>query len=205
MNRDLRLLDDKTLVSLFLKGDSESFGVIVERHSVYLTNVLYQILKDPILIEDVLQDTFIKAMDSLQKGKYAEEGAIRSWLGRIAHNLAIDYHRSIVRSPTRKGLTKKEGRDEFDFFANIGGTDISPEELLIELETDYDIQKLMDSLPEEQREVVYLRHFQGFSFREIVDYIGDISINTALGRMRYGLINLRKKIEEIRESGKKVI
>ncbi len=207
MSKNLQSFDDKTLISIFIAGNPAAFGTIVERHQSYLSSVIFPILKDSMLTEDILQEAFIKAITTLQKGEYDEQNVFRAWITRIAHNIAIDFIRKNRRHPTTYHATVNEvDGSGHDFFTYVAGSEISPEDHMILSETEYDIQELMDSLPEEQREVINLRNFQNFSFKEIVDYIGGgISINTALGRHRYGLINLRKKIEDIRNVGQKVI
>lgn len=206
MIQSLKTLPDKELVALFKDGNSAAFGILVQRHTETLSLNLFKILKDPMLVEDVMQDTFIKAMEAIQnRDNYLENGTFRAWVIQIGHNLAIDYFRIKKRRDTFSVPTT-DGLEGDSFFTPLVAPEKSPEEDIMNTETDYDIQLLMDELESEQREVIYLRHFQGFSFKEITEYIGGgISINTVLGRMRYGLINLRKKIEEVKSNGQKVM
>lgn len=206
MNQNLISLDDKELVILFKGGNADAFGVLIQKHTQSLSYSLFRILKDTMLVDDVLQDTFLRAMEAIQKDTYTDIGNFRAWLAQIGHNLAIDYFRKVKRRNTFNVSTLDGSNEGESYFTLLVDSEISPEDKFISLETDYDIQALIDQLPEEQREVIKLRHFHGFSFKEIADYIGGgVSINTCLGRMRYGLINLRKAINEIRFQGKKIM
>lgn len=205
MNQSLISLTDKELITLFKNGNSNAFGILVQRHTQIMSITLLKILKDPMLVEDVMQDTFIKAMEALQrkdKEGYTESGTFRAWIINIGHNLAIDYFR---KSKTRNTVNVPT-IDGVEHFSPLVDHQNSVEDDIINSEVDYDIQVLMDKLDPEQREVINLRHFHGFSFKEITEYIGGgISINTCLGRMRYGLINLRKMINEVKSVGQKIL
>ena len=151
-------------------------------------------VKDRALAEDVFQDTFIKVINTLKKGHYNEEGKFLPWVLRISHNLIIDTFRRDKRMPTISGGTNDEG-EEFDIFSVLGVYDKTAEEVIIQTQVRKDIRKLVEALPAEQREVLMMRHYYDMSFKEISEQT-NVSINTALGRMRYALINLRKMIEE---------
>jgi RNA polymerase sigma-70 factor (ECF subfamily) len=205
MNRNLRSLPDKELIDLFKNGNADAFGVLVEKYTQTLSGTLFHLLKDPMLVEDFLQDTFIRAMTTIQKENYEDSGTFKAWLIRIGHNLVIDHFRAKKRRSVLN-IPSTDGPDGNNYFVPLAGHDKSPEDDIISTETDYDIQVLMDELDPDQREVINLRHFHGFSFKEIADFIGDgISINTVLGRMRYGLINLRKRINEVKNEGQKIM
>ena len=208
MSRNLKSLPDKELVALFKDGNSEAFGVLVEKYTQTLSATLFHLLKDPMLVEDFVQDTFIRVMTTIQREDregYEDAGTFKAWLLRIGHNLVIDHFRAKKRR-TVLNIPSTDGPDGNNYFIALAGHDKSPEDDIISTETDYDIQVLMDELDPDQREVINLRHFHGFSFKEIADFIGDgISINTVLGRMRYGLINLRKMINEVRSVGQKIM
>ena len=146
-------------------------------------------VKDTNLAEDIFQDTFIKVLHTLRSGTYKEEGKFAPWVMRISYNLCIDHFRRLKRNPT---VTNSDG---FDIFEVLKFADENAEDRITRKETHHKVRKLVDSLPEEQKEVVILRHYAGLSFKEIADTTG-VSINTALGRMRYALINLRKLITE---------
>jgi RNA polymerase sigma-70 factor (ECF subfamily) len=151
-------------------------------------------LKDKALSEDIFQDTFIKVIKTLKKGQYNEEGKFLPWVLRIAHNLIIDTFRHDKRMPTISGGTNGDG-ENFDIFSVLGEHDRTIEQEIIQGQIRKDIRKLVECLPSEQREVLMMRHYYDMSFKEISEQT-NVSINTALGRMRYALINLRKMIEE---------
>jgi RNA polymerase sigma-70 factor (ECF subfamily) len=148
------------------------------------------VVRDTELADDLFQDTFIKVINTLNSGTYKEEGKFIQWVMRIAHNLIIDHFRKSRRIPI-----VENNSDEFDIFDTIGHTDSSVEEKMITDQIYEDVRKLIDYLPKEQREVLIMRHYSDMSFKEIAE-VTDVSINTALGRMRYALINLRKLIRE---------
>ncbi len=180
---------DETLVKDYLSGKSSALNELIKRHreKVYTSIIIFT--KDKYLAEDLFQDTFIKVIDKLKQGKYKEEGKFKPWVMRIAYNICIDNYRKTKRSP------KKVNPKDFDIFDIIPMQEESPEDRMIESQSKSKVRKLLDELPENQREVVLLRHYYDFSFKEIAELCG-ISINTALGRMRYALINLRKVITE---------
>lgn len=206
MNSNLASLTDNELLILFQNGNSNAFGILANRHAKSVSFSIFTIVKDLPLVEDLMQDAFIKAMDAIQKGAYAETGTFKAWLIQIGHNLAIDYYRKNKRKKVDSVPTMDTSMDDAIYFKPLIANEPSPEDEIITLETGYELQSLLDKLPPEQKEVIILRHFHDFSFKEIADYIGgDISINTCLGRMRYALINLRKIIKEIEIDGQKVL
>ncbi len=184
-------LKDKELVKKFMSGDSNALETLINRHKERVYTYIFFIVKNEKLAEDIFQDTFIKVIKSLRKGKYNEQGIFVSWVIRIAHNLTIDYFRKQSRMPTYSN----DENPDIDIFNSRKFSDATIEDEIIEDQIASEVRQLVDILPDEQKEVVLLRHFGNLSFKEIAEQT-DVSINTALGRMRYALINLRKLIEE---------
>ena len=183
-------MKDPELVVLFTEGKEKAIEVLINRHKNRVYTYIFLIVKDQQLAEDVFQDTFIKVIKSLKSGKYSEKGIFASWVIRIAHNLIIDHFR---REKNMK--TYSNDQNEVDLFNSQRFADATVEELMIKDQISSDVRKLVDLLPDDQREVIILRHYVGLSFKDISEQTG-VSINTALGRMRYALINLRKIIEK---------
>jgi len=186
-------LSDKELVNIYIKGDERALQELVNRHKSRIYSYILATIKNKALAEDFFQDTFIKVIKTLKGGKYNEEGKFLPWVMRISHNLMIDYFRKEKRF--RKVSGKSRDNEEYDIFSTIGYDELNMEERLIKAQLKTDVKELIERLPEEQKEVVKLRHYYDMSFKEISD-ITNVSINTALGRMRYALINLRKLVEE---------
>ena len=186
----LKHLSDRELVELYRKGSQESIEILIKRHRNKVYTYILMTVKNPALAEDLFQDTFIKVVRSLDAGRYQENGRFLSWVIRIAHNLIIDYFRK-----QNQMNTYSNDDCENDMFNNQKFSDRTVEEEMVREQIYQDVPKLVHFLPEEQREVVVLRHYAGLSFKEIADHT-NVSINTALGRMRYALINMRKLIEE---------
>lgn len=183
-------LNDQELVIAFLNGDETCIETLINRHRTKVYTYILLTIKNQALAEDLFQETFIKVIQSLRKGKYRDNGRFLSWVIRIAHNLIIDHFRK------EKQLNSVSNDDsEADLFNSKKLADDNIEQLMVTEQIRQDLRKLINELPEDQREVVLLRHFGGLSFKEIADHTG-VSINTALGRMRYALINLRKMIAE---------
>ncbi|MFC2090279.1 RNA polymerase sigma factor [Bacteroidota bacterium] len=183
-------LSDHDLVQAFLNGDESCVETLFNRHRSKVYTYILLTIKNQALAEDLFQETFIKVIQSLRKGKYRDNGRFLSWVIRIAHNLIIDHFRK------EKQMNSISNDDsDIDLFNNKKLTDSNIEDLLISEQIRRDLRKLISELPEDQREVVLLRHFGGLSFKEISEHTG-VSINTALGRMRYALINMRKMINE---------
>ncbi|MDD3384889.1 MAG: sigma-70 family RNA polymerase sigma factor [Bacteroidales bacterium] len=186
----LHNLDDYVLVEQYIAGDQACIEELITRHKNRVYTYILLIVRNPHLAEDIFQDTFIKVIKSLKMGKYHDKGKFLSWVLRIAHNLIIDHYRK------QKLLnTVSNDSGEVDLFNNKKLSESTIEETLVFDQTMEDVRRLVDALPEDQRQVVYLRHYCGLSFKEIADQTG-VSINTALGRMRYALINMRKMVRE---------
>ena len=181
-------LDDSVLVNRYIKGDERSLEILILRHKQRIFSFIYSKVQDRDVADDIFQDTFIKVINTLKLGKYNEEGKFLPWTMRIAHNLVIDFFRKGNRMPTFQNT------DEFDIFSVLSDNTLSAESELIKSQIHADVRKLVDELPEDQREVLMMRIFKGMSFKEISEQTC-VSINTALGRMRYALINLRKMID----------
>lgn len=180
-------ISDSTLVSQYIQGNEAAFAELIKRHKSKVYTTIYLIVKDRYLAEDLLQDVFIKVVHKMKGGQYNDEGKFLPWVVRIAHNLAIDYFRRNKRYPT---IVMDEG---MNIFNSLNFSEDSSESIQIKGENEALIRSLIQKLPESQREVVIMRHFSDMSFQEIADATG-VSINTALGRMRYALINLRKEL-----------
>jgi len=183
-------MKDQELVNQFLIGDHTSLESLINRHKNRVYTYILLIVKDQQLAEDIFQDTFIKVIKSLRKGKYQEKGIFASWVIRIAHNLIIDHYRKAKHLKTLSNEDK-----EVDIFNSKKFADANVEEEIIKNQISRDVRKLVDELPEDQKQVILLRHYGGLSFKEIAEQT-NVSINTALGRMRYALINLRKLIDQ---------
>jgi len=187
---NLKNLTDQELVKKFIQGDRSSIEVLITRHKNKVYTYIFLIVKNQQLAEDIFQDTFIKVIRSLKEGKYKDNGKFVSWVIRIAHNLTIDHFRK------EKQINTCSNEDyEADIFNSKKMSDGTIEDTLVENQIVQEVRLLIEELPEDQKQVILLRHYGGLSFKEIAEQT-DVSINTALGRMRYALINLRKLIEE---------
>ena len=180
---------DATLVSGYINGCERSLAVLVERHKLKIFNFIYSKVFDRDIAEDIFQDTFIKVIRTLKRGVYQEEGKFLPWVMRISHNLVIDHFRKSNRIPIF------ESKDDFDIFQIIGDDVPNVESSMIDKQVVEDLQMLITELPDDQREVLTMRLYKDMSFKEIAESTG-VSINTALGRMRYAVINIRKLIAE---------
>ncbi len=178
-------IEDKSLVKNYIQGDNKSFEILLNRHKSKVFGYIMSKVKNKDIADDIFQDTFIKAINSLKKGTYNEEGKFLPWIFRIAHNLIIDHFRRIK---TQKIVNHREDYNLFDF---IEDGSLTAEKKIIKKEIFNDLTKLIDLLPDSQKTVLQLRYYEDKSFKEIAE-LCDISINTALGRMRYALLNLRK-------------
>ena len=183
-------LSDSTLINQFTSGNSHSFSILVDRYQKRVYGFIFSKVKDAELADDVFQDTFVKVIKNLRLGKYKDEGRFLSWVMRIAHNIIMDHFRKINRLP--KHESKHEDLDVLDRLIEQSS---SIEDLMIETQIHADLSILIDELPQTQKEVLHMRLFQEMSFKDIGEQTG-VSINTALGRMRYAVLNLRKLIEE---------
>lgn len=182
-------MTDGQLIKLYLEGEEQGLAFLISKHEQRIFSYILSKIQDRDLANDVFQDTFVKIIKTLRKGKYNEEGKFLNWALRIAHNLVIDHFRKQKRMPT------VAPNDEYDIFKIIKDGAPTAESEMIREQIEKDLHRLILELPEEQLEVLKLRHFSGLSFKEIADQTG-VSINTALGRMRYALINLRKLMEK---------
>jgi RNA polymerase sigma factor (sigma-70 family) len=187
---NLMKLSDQELVKRFIQGNQLSIEVLINRHKNKVFTYIILIVKNQQLAEDIFQDTFIKVIRSLKEGKYKDNGKFVSWVIRIAHNLTIDHFRK------EKQINTYTSEDyEADIFNSRKLSDGTIEDMLVENQIVQEVKLLIEELPEDQKQVILLRHYGGMSFKEIAEQTG-VSINTALGRMRYALINLRKIIEQ---------
>lgn len=182
-------LTDKDLITNYLAGDEKSFEILLNRHKDKIYTSIYLFVKEDSLAQDIFQDVFIKIIDTLRKGRYNHEGKFLQWAMRIAYNMCVDHFR---RSKRR---TIVQPTETFDIFDVLENPEPNMEQSMIMSQTHHKVKRLVDRLPAEQREVVILRHYADMSFKEIAS-LTRVSINTALGRMRYALINIRKMIEE---------
>ena len=184
-----KFISDQELINLYLAGCHSSFETLVRRHKRKVFTYIYLNVKDRHLAEDLFQDTFIKVIKTLRTGNYNDEGKFLPWVMRIAHNLIIDHYRKSNRIPL------VENDNDFDVFNTIKIYDECVEEKMVVQQVHEDVKKLLDFLPDDQKEVIMMRHYADMSFKEIAEQT-NVSINTALGRMRYALINLRRLVKE---------
>ncbi|NKI25073.1 sigma-70 family RNA polymerase sigma factor [Arenibacter sp. 6A1] len=182
-------IDDSVLVKDYIKGNEKALEVLINRHNQRISSFIYSKVLDKDITQDIFQDTFIKVINTLKRGKYSEEGKFLPWVMRISHNLVIDHFRRNKRMP------KFEGTDDFNIFSVIGDQKLNVEKQMIKDQIDSDLNVMIEELPEDQKEVLVMRIYKDMSFKEISENTG-VSINTALGRMRYALINLRKIIDK---------
>ncbi|EAR00274.1 RNA polymerase sigma-70 factor, ECF subfamily protein [Maribacter sp. HTCC2170] len=180
---------DSLLIQNYIQGDERALEILINRHNQRLSSFIYSKVNDREITEDIFQDTFIKVIRTLKRGRYNEEGKFLPWVMRIAHNLIIDHFRKNRRMPLF------EGTSAFNIFSVISDEKLNIEKQLIKNQIDEDLVLLIEELPADQRDVLVMRIYKDMSFKEISENTG-VSINTALGRMRYALINLRKIIEE---------
>ena len=183
-------MSDYELISRFIKGEQPCFEELIHRHKNKVFAYISLYIRDQALAEDIFQDTFLKVIQSVKAGKYSDNGKFISWVMRIAHNLIIDHFRRI-----RQMNMISNDNYESDIFNSKKFSEETVEDSMIKKQIQKDIRKMISSLPDDQKEVVILRHYAGLSFKEIAE-ITEVSINTALGRMRYALINMRKIMEE---------
>jgi RNA polymerase sigma factor (sigma-70 family) len=181
---------DGELIAQYRNGSQAAFDLLVDRYQSKVYTTIYLIVKDQDVAEDLLQDVFVKVVQTIHSDKYTEEGKFQPWLMRIAHNLAIDHFRKAKRYPT---ILMEDGSNVFN---SLQFAESSIEDQRVREETLEMVKKLIDELPKAQKEVLVMRHYLDMSFQEIADQTG-VSINTALGRMRYALIHLRKKMKQL--------
>ncbi len=185
----LNNLTDQQLIHMYMEGDADALATIVMRYKDKIYTSIYLLVKDKYLAEDIFQDVFIRVIDTLKGGRYTDEGKFLPWAMRIAHNMCVDHFRKVKRSPTIKTS------DDRDIFEVLNFSEPGADQRMMSGQSHDRVRKMVDMLPEDQREVIILRHYADLSFKEIAD-LTKCSINTALGRMRYGLINLRKMMTE---------
>ena len=183
------VLSDQELIRNYINGDNSSFEILLTRHKSRVFAFIMSKIKNRDITEDIFQDTFIKVINSLQRGKYNEEGKFLPWMMRIAHNLVIDHFRKDAK------MRKVRPTDEFDIFDVLDDGNKNQEEVMMQTQVHADLNVLIEQLPKDQKRVLKMRYFEDLSFKQISDLTGT-SINTALGRMRYALINLRKLAEK---------
>jgi RNA polymerase sigma-70 factor (ECF subfamily) len=186
----LKSLADYELVEMYSKGNDKAFDELLTRYQSKLYSYIFFIVRNVTLAEDLFQETFMKVITTIRQGSYAESGRFGAWLTRIAHNLIIDYFRQ-----DKGDNVVSNDETEVDLFNDADLSDDDVETKLVNAQVLSDVRRLVGALPRPQREVVYMRFYQDLSFREIADIIG-VSINTALGRMRYALINMRRMADE---------
>lgn len=187
--KTLEHVSDTELIRSFQEGDTEAFEVLIYRYKDKIYSSILFFVKDNYLAEDLFQDVFIKIIDTLKNKRYTEEGKFLPWALRIAHNLCVDYFRKVKRTPAIKTSDNK------DIFDMINIYEDGADQKIMQSQSHDRVRMMLELLPEEQREIIVLRHYANLSFKEIAQ-ITNCSINTALGRMRYGLINLRKMMVE---------
>jgi len=182
-------LSDQQIVHMYINGDADALTTLITRYKDKIFTSIYLLVKDRYLAEDIFQDVFIRVIDTLRSGRYTDEGKFLPWVMRIAHNLCVDHFRKVKRNPTIKTS------DDRDIFEVINFSEAGVDNRMMNDQSADKIRRMMDLLPEDQREVIILRHYADLSFKEIAQ-LTQCSINTALGRMRYGLLNLRKMMTE---------
>lgn len=190
----MHFLDDNELVKLYMNGNEESLSILVKRHKRRIFSYIYLITRNKTLTEDVFQETFFKVIQTLKKQQYNEEGKFLPWILRIAKNLIIDHFRKVKKMPSISSVTNDEGEETsiFDIIPDNTENTKDTEETKLFKES---IRKIVNELPQDQKEVVIMRTYYDMSFKEIAE-VTNVSINTSLGRMRYALINLKKMLEE---------
>jgi RNA polymerase sigma-70 factor (ECF subfamily) len=181
------IITDAVLVKNYMNGDESALSVLINRHKQRIFSFIYSKVFDKDITEDIFQDAFIKVIKNLKLGKYNEEGKFLPWVMRISHNLVIDHFRKTNRMP------KFDNSGDFNIFSVLGDPALNAEKQIIKEQVEVDLRRLIQELPEDQKEVLVMRMYRDMSFKEISERTG-VSINTALGRMRYALINLRKVI-----------
>lgn len=187
---DMTKMTDEQLVVLYAQGDNTAFDVLLNRHKSTLYSYIYFIVKNREVAEDIFQDTFVKAIMTIKQGRYTESGKFKAWISRIAHNLIIDTYR---QEKNEQVISNDDC--EVDLFNNAKLSDGTIEDDLVRRQILSDVKRLINYLPDNQKEVLMLRYYQDLSFKEIAEITGT-SINTALGRMRYAILNMRRIADE---------
>lgn len=187
---NLRNMSDEELVIAYAQGNNPAFDILLNRHKSNVYSYIYFIVRNREMAEDIFQETFVKAIVTIKQGRYTETGKFRAWINRIAHNLIIDNYRQ-----EKNEQTISNDECEVDLFNNSKLSDGTIEDVMVKNQILSDVKKLIESLPESQKEVLLLRYYQDLSFKEIAEITG-VSINTALGRMRYAILNMRRMADE---------
>lgn len=188
--KKLKTMTDEELVVLYAKGNNPAFDVLLNRYKSSVHSYIYYIIRDRDLTEDIFQETFVKVIMTIKQGRYTESGKFKAFIMRIAHNLVIDNFRQ-----ERNENTISNDEVDVDLFNDVRLCDGTIEDNMIQNQVFDDVKKMVKHLPENQREVLEMRYYQDLSFKEIADITG-VSINTALGRMRYAILNMRRMAEE---------
>lgn len=187
---NVQVKSDQALLNSYLQGDRSAISRLIERHTRRVRDYIRMMVKDNDVADDILQETFIKAVRVIDKGRYTDNGKFLSWILRIAHNQVIDHFRA-----QKQNRQVNESNAGYNVLGTLRFAEKNVEDRMVADQIEADVRSLVEMLPDEQREVVMMRYFSGLSFKEIAEQT-DVSINTALGRMRYALINLRKMIRE---------
>ena len=187
---NVQVLSDQVLLNHYLSGDRSAISQLIERHSRRVKDYIHMMVKDRDVADDIFQETFIKAVRVIDEGRYTDNGKFLSWILRIAHNQVIDHFRA-----QRQNKSVSESEAGYDVLGTLKLAERTVEDAMVCEQIERDVRALVELLPAEQREVVMMRYFSGLSFKDIAEQI-NVSINTALGRMRYALINLRRMIKE---------
>ncbi len=187
---NLKKMTDEQLVVVYAEGNNSAFDILINRHRTNVYSYIYFIVRNRELAEDIFQETFVKAIITIKQGRYTENGKFRAWISRIAHNLIIDNFRQ-----EKNEQTISNDDCEIDLFNNSKLSDGTVEDMMVKDQILSDVKKLIEYLPDNQKEVLVLRYYQDLSFKEIADITG-VSINTALGRMRYAILNMRRMADE---------
>lgn len=187
---NLSTLTDERLVALYAKGENEAFDVLLNRHRTRIYSYIHHIVKDRDLANDIFQETFVKAITTINQGRYTENGKFPAWISRIAHNLIIDYYRQ-EKAENHQSCDC----ENIDILNRKELSEETIEDVLVTTQIHKDVKRLVMALPDTQREVLLMRYYRNMSFKEIADST-NVSINTALGRMRYAILNMRRIAEE---------
>lgn len=183
-------MTDEELVGAYAEGNNAAFDILLNRHKSNIYSYIYYIVRNREIAEDIFQETFVKAIVTIKQGRYTDNGKFRAWINRIAHNLIIDTYRQ-----EKNEQTISNDESEIDLLNNPKLSDGTIEDEMVQEQIFSDVKKLINYLPDNQKEVLVLRYYQDLSFKEIADITG-VSINTALGRMRYAILNIRRMAEE---------
>lgn len=191
MQQTTKLTDDQ-LVAAYAKGDNQAFDILLKRHQTRVFSYIYSVVKNRDVADDIFQETFVKAITTIKQGRYAESGRFAAWISRIAHNLIIDYYRQ-----EKSENTMSADEEGVDVLNRRELSESNIEDFMVNEQIHNDVRRIIDALPENQREVLMMRYYKDMSFKEIAEAT-KVSINTALGRMRYAILNMRRIADENR-------